>query len=220
MNSRDLFHITPSGMTTPAPVTYIDTPTTPYIDACKVSVAPALPHQKRKLTRCSRIAWRKSHGSSTTFPCSGKQTPQPRLSCAMGHEYKYSRSTHPRSEWTNEIYALMQRVNKDYGTGFNSCLLNRYNTPKHYISSHSDDESQLSSGHVIGISLGGQWTAVMTKKDTVHHQSRRRGDTCARPVASRLCLGHGRGHPAAMDARPSRAVLFLRREGLYHLPGI
>jgi alkylated DNA repair dioxygenase AlkB len=74
---------------------------------------------------------------------SAKEMKQARLSCSMGAAYAYSGSVHPQSEWHPKVLEIMNRINQEYDTHFNSCLLNYYQDGSQYISAHSDQDKYL-----------------------------------------------------------------------------
>lgn len=98
-----------------------------------------------------------------------RERKQNRMSCSMGAAYSYSGSIHPQSPWDPLVFNLMQRVNQEFGTSFNSCLLNYYKNGNESISAHSDETKHLSGNHmVLGISLGAQ--RIMTLRHKNNHR--------------------------------------------------
>lgn len=63
--------------------------------------------------------------------------------------YTYSNTTKQALEWTPELLALRQIVEKITGTKFNSCLLNLYHDGDEGMAWHSDDEKSLGKDTVI-----------------------------------------------------------------------
>lgn len=92
-----------------------------------------------------------------------------RMVCSLGTSYSYS--GHTTKGHSFDIYpplkALIERVNKELGTNFNSILLNWYpiNT-KVGIGAHSDSEPEIVKGSkVLSISLGETCTFILESKD-------------------------------------------------------
>lgn len=63
--------------------------------------------------------------------------------------YTYSNTTKQALEWTPELLALKQIVERITGTKFNSCLLNLYHDGDEGMAWHSDDEKSLGKDTVI-----------------------------------------------------------------------
>lgn len=91
-----------------------------------------------------------------------------RMVCSLGNSYAYS--GHTTKGHSFDIYpplkALIEKVNKELGTNFNSVLLNWYPANTRVgICFHKDDEETLVRGQpVVSISLG--CTCVFKLKDT------------------------------------------------------
>ncbi len=68
--------------------------------------------------------------------------------------YKFSGKRLPITKLSQPLNNLLNKVNEDFNTKFNAILINIYNDGDDYISAHSDDEKELDTTHVIGISLG------------------------------------------------------------------
>lgn len=90
----------------------------------------------------------------------GKMLDLPRLTAWYGETdkpYTYSgipMSPHP---WTEELFDLKQRVEREAGVVFSSVLLNRYRSGSDSVSWHADDEKELGENPVIAsISLGAE----------------------------------------------------------------
>jgi alkylated DNA repair dioxygenase AlkB len=95
----------------------------------------------------------------------GRECTQPRKTCMMGAEYSYSGSVHPQSPWHPAVKELMERINREFGTDFNGCLLNYYRDGNDYIGPHSDDEKTLAANSsVFAVSLGACRTMKFAKK--------------------------------------------------------
>lgn len=71
--------------------------------------------------------------------------------------YTYSNTTKQALEWTPELLALRQIVERITGTKFNSCLLNLYHDGDEGMAWHSDDEKSLGKDTVIAsLSFGAE----------------------------------------------------------------
>lgn len=71
--------------------------------------------------------------------------------------YTYSNTTKQALEWTPELLALRQIVERITGTTFNSCLLNLYHDGDEGMAWHSDDEKSLGKDTVIAsLSFGAE----------------------------------------------------------------
>ena len=84
----------------------------------------------------------------------------------MGKEYAYSGAVHPKSKFTKPVKDLMKKINEEFDTEFNSCLLNKYEDGNQYISAHSDDEKGLSRHMVIAVSIGSERVMKFRNKET------------------------------------------------------
>ena len=88
-----------------------------------------------------------------------------RFVCSLGKDYDYSGQTakaYPFSLYP-PIESLMNRINLELGTNFNSCLVNYY--PKGVsvgIGKHKDDVRSLKSDLVVSVSLGGDCTFILS----------------------------------------------------------
>lgn len=98
---------------------------------------------------------------------SNKEMKQARLSCSMGAAYAYSGSIHPQSDWHPKVMEIMNRINQEYDTKFNSCLLNFYQDGSQYISAHSDQDQYLDKQKclVVGLSLGQERIMTIRSKN-------------------------------------------------------
>ena len=84
----------------------------------------------------------------------GKTIPMPRLISYHGDvEYEYSGQTHNKTPLTKELIEIRDRIEKDTGFYFNSCLANLYRDGKDSVSPHSDDEKGLEPT-IASVSLG------------------------------------------------------------------
>lgn len=80
-----------------------------------------------------------------------------RMVCSLGKSYPYSGHVTIGHSFDlyPPLYVLMQKLNAELGTNYNSVLLNWY--PKNTyvgIGKHSDNEAELVSGSVASVSLG------------------------------------------------------------------
>lgn len=55
---------------------------------------------------------------------------------------------------TSSLLVLLALVNTTFGTDYNGILVNKYFSGEDYISSHSDDETNLDNSGVVAISWG------------------------------------------------------------------
>jgi alkylated DNA repair dioxygenase AlkB len=70
-------------------------------------------------------------------------------------EYTYSNTTKRALQWTADLIALKERVEKCTGETYNSCLLNLYHSGAEGMAWHSDGEKDLKRDGAIGsLSLG------------------------------------------------------------------
>ena len=98
----------------------------------------------------------------------------PRLTAWYGDTRFYESAdsnTTKRNEWTPELYALKERIEKEFGYQFNGVLLNLYRDNHDSVAWHRDKESRYGRRPVIAsISLGQTRNFDFRKRD--HHQSR------------------------------------------------
>ena len=98
----------------------------------------------------------------------------PRLTAWYGGVQSYKsadNNTTERNEWTPELYALKERIEKEFGYQFNGVLLNLYRDNHDSVAWHRDKESRYGRRPVIAsISLGQTRNFDFRKRD--HHQSR------------------------------------------------
>ena len=110
----------------------------------------------------------------------GKTYPQPRLIAWYGDEgadYTYSGTRHVPLPWTEELRALVQRIEQLSDSRFNSVLLNLYRDGNDSMGLHADDEPELGDEPVIAsLSLGEQRTLYF------RHRHRRDLDTFNLPL--------------------------------------
>jgi alkylated DNA repair dioxygenase AlkB len=98
----------------------------------------------------------------------------PRLTAWYGDAKSYGsadNNTTKRNEWTPELYALKERIKKEFGYQFNGVLLNLYRDNNDSVAWHQDKESRYGKRPVIAsISLGQTRNFDFRKKD--HHSSK------------------------------------------------
>lgn len=103
-----------------------------------------------------------------------KEVLTPRLTAWYGDAKSYDsadNNTTKRNEWTPELYALKERIDKEFGYRFNGALLNLYRDNNDSVAWHRDKESRYGKRPVIeSISLGQTRNYDFRKKD--HHQSK------------------------------------------------
>lgn len=96
-----------------------------------------------------------------------------RMVCSLGRSYPYSgHITYGHSfDLYQPLYALMQKLNAELGTNYNSVLLNWYPKDSYVgIGAHKDDESTLVKGQpVTSVSLGA--TCIFELKDVYKGQA-------------------------------------------------
>ena len=89
--------------------------------------------------------------------------------CSIGKEYSYSGQTQKAVDWSvyPPLKSLVDRINKELGTNFNSALLNWYEANERVgINFHSDSEPEIVKGSkVLSISLGETCTFILESKD-------------------------------------------------------
>lgn len=97
----------------------------------------------------------------------------PRLTAWYG-DPKYDRSEEekkPTNPWTPELFAIKERIEKEFGCQFNGVLLNLYRNHNDSVAWHRDKESRYGKRPVIAsISLGQTRNFDFRKKD--HHASK------------------------------------------------
>ena len=90
--------------------------------------------------------------------------------CSIGKEYSYSGQTQKAVDWSvyPPLKSLVDRINKELGTNFNSVLLNWYpgNNARSGINPHSDNEREIVRGSsVLSVSLGASVNFYLTSND-------------------------------------------------------
>jgi len=90
----------------------------------------------------------------------GRWLKVPRLMCWYGDkqaEYKYSGVNHKPLPWTDELWAIKQKIQHLYPAEFNSVMANLYRNGNDSMGCHADDEKELGENPVIAsLSLGEQ----------------------------------------------------------------
>lgn len=82
-------------------------------------------------------------------------------------EYTYSNITKRALIWTQELLALKERIEKETGEQFNSCLLNLYHNGEEGMAWHSDGETDLKkNGAIASLSLGAERKFAFKHKHT------------------------------------------------------
>lgn len=73
----------------------------------------------------------------------------------IGVNYKYSGVVHQATGWPNFIVAIKDKINLQFGTDFNSTLINRYRNGDDKMGWHADNEAELGTHPTVAIlSLG------------------------------------------------------------------
>jgi alkylated DNA repair dioxygenase AlkB len=82
-------------------------------------------------------------------------------------EYTYSNITKRALNWTQELLELKDRIEKETGEQFNSCLLNLYHNGEEGMAWHSDGETDLKkNGAIASLSLGAERKFAFKHKHT------------------------------------------------------
>ncbi|HTN06941.1 alpha-ketoglutarate-dependent dioxygenase AlkB family protein [Agriterribacter sp.] len=82
-------------------------------------------------------------------------------------EYTYSNTTKYALSWTKELLELKNRIEKETGETFNSCLLNLYHNGEEGMAWHSDGEADLKKDGAIGsLSFGAERKFAFKHKQT------------------------------------------------------
>ena len=88
----------------------------------------------------------------------GRTVCQPRLISWYsdpGVTYTYSNTKFKSKKWPDNLKLLKNRLNENFGTEFNSVLLNLYRNGQDSMGLHSDDEKELGNNPTVAsISLG------------------------------------------------------------------
>lgn len=82
-------------------------------------------------------------------------------------EYTYSNTTKRALPWTKELSELKNRIEKETGETFNSCLLNLYHSGDEGMAWHSDAEKDLKkNGAIASLSFGAERKFAFKHKET------------------------------------------------------
>ncbi|WP_313385188.1 alpha-ketoglutarate-dependent dioxygenase AlkB family protein [Chishuiella sp.] len=82
-------------------------------------------------------------------------------------EYTYSNTTKHALPWTEELLILKNKVEKETGETYNSCLLNLYHNGEEGMAWHSDGEKDLKKDGAIGsLSFGAERKFAFKHKDS------------------------------------------------------
>lgn len=82
-------------------------------------------------------------------------------------EYTYSNTTKHALPWTEELLILKNKVEKQTGETYNSCLLNLYHNGNEGMAWHSDGEKDLKKDGAIGsLSFGAERKFAFKHKDS------------------------------------------------------
>jgi alkylated DNA repair dioxygenase AlkB len=106
------------------------------------------------LNHCQALQWEQNY-----MKVYDKEIPMPRLECALGNpeaNYKYSNSVvlQPRA-WTEELFQLKQKVEKQSGYEFDLVIGNFYRDGSDSIGWHADkDEVMGELPAIASVSLG------------------------------------------------------------------
>ena len=117
-----------------------------------------------------------------TITVFGKNYLQPRLTALFGNNgkpYSYSSITMYPLEFEGDLLEIKQKVDKEVGEEFTTCLLNLYRNGKDSNGWHSDDEKALGNNPIIAsISLG--------EERFFHFRHKKNKD-----LKQKILLGHG-----------------------------
>jgi alkylated DNA repair dioxygenase AlkB len=97
----------------------------------------------------------------------GKQYPQPRRIYACGDEglvHNYSGLSLSLSPWPKSVEELRDRLSRETGVAFNSCLLNEYTDGNKHVGYHSDKD--LATPDVVTVTLGEGRDFCLKHKET------------------------------------------------------
>jgi alkylated DNA repair dioxygenase AlkB len=98
----------------------------------------------------------------------GRTMPTPRLTAWMGDSaYRYSGIVNEPLAWPHALLELRNRLRRELGVDFNSCLANLYRDGSDSMGYHSDDEPELGPRPTIAsISLGDRRQFVLRHRTT------------------------------------------------------
>jgi alkylated DNA repair dioxygenase AlkB len=98
----------------------------------------------------------------------GRTMPAPRLSVWIGDSaYRYSGIVHEPAPWLEPLAELRDRLRRELGMTFNSCLANLYRNGTDSMGFHSDNEPELGPRPLIAsVSLGDRRRFVLRHRVT------------------------------------------------------
>jgi alkylated DNA repair dioxygenase AlkB len=98
----------------------------------------------------------------------GRTTPTPRLTSWIGDSaYRYSGIVNEPAPWPKALAELQQRLRRELGVDFNSCLANFYRDGTDSMGYHSDNEPELGTRPTIAsVSLGDRRRFVLRHRAT------------------------------------------------------
>ncbi len=98
----------------------------------------------------------------------GRTVPTPRLTAWMGDAaYRYSGIVNQPKPWPVALAAMRDRLRRELGVEFNSCLANLYRDGTDSMGYHSDDEPELGPQPTIAsVSLGARRRFVLRHRGT------------------------------------------------------
>jgi alkylated DNA repair dioxygenase AlkB len=106
-----------------------------------------------------------------------------RKTACFGRPYQYSQMRYEEAPMSHALEAMARALRARLGVGFNSCLLNYYETGDNRMGFHADDTRGLVPGTGIGIvSLG-------SERALTYRRKRREGGAVALEVAYALAPG-------------------------------
>jgi len=110
----------------------------------------------------------------TQVKIGGKYTSIPRKQVAYSEpnlSYHFAGANIKTIDWNNGdlvsiiLKEICAKVNKKTGCYFNFCLINKYRDGNDYIGPHRDDENDLTSSTIAGVSFGAERKIRFTKVD-------------------------------------------------------
>lgn len=109
-----------------------------------------------------QIAWEQK-----TIKLYGKEHNVPRLTAWYGTQsYQYSGTDNQAQPMTEELQAILSRVNELLGTDFNAILCNKYRDGQDSVSWHCDDEPEIDQSQgIASISFGASRDFLTKRKD-------------------------------------------------------
>lgn len=95
-----------------------------------------------------------------------------RKTASFGNAYNYSQISYPFQEFTTELRAIVERVNREIGFKPNNCLINYYLDGKSKMGFHSDQTDILAEGTGVGIVSIGE-TRILRFRNIENQETRR-----------------------------------------------